>query len=166
MNLFNFGSIFSRGSMVVSGGSGSSASIGYTAGSVTVSLDGREVTIPAPAGQVEVRNGDIYQNGAIYKLDGVDESKVLRIAQMRIIVNEAVKGNISTSSGDIEVRGPVTGAVSSTSGNVNVSGGVDGDINSVSGDVKVDGEVKGSASTVSGDVKAHKFGSISSHRKF
>lgn len=158
------GGLISSGNMVISGGMGSYTSIGHTNGSVTLLLDGKEIIIPAPAGRIEVKNNKVYQNGVEYKLDGVDESKVLRIAELRVIVNESVKGDVKSDNGNIEVHGSVTGNVSSSNGNIDVSGGVDGNVSSSNGNISVDGDVTGSASSSLGDVKAHKFGDIQSRR--
>lgn len=167
MNFFGLGSVFSSGHAVISAGMGASTSIGHTDGSVTIMLDDQEVVIPAPAGRIEVKNNEIFRNGVKYKFEHLDESKVLRIAQLRVIVNESVKGNVTSNTAPIEVRGSVTGTVSTNSGDVDVDGGVDGDVRTNSGNVEVNGEVKGSASSNSGDIKAHKFGEIRSrcHRQ-
>lgn len=53
-----------------------------------------------------------------------------------IVVNGNV-GNVSSTSGDIEIHGNVSGSVSAVSGDVDVRGGVAGSVSTVSGDVDI-----------------------------
>lgn len=53
-----------------------------------------------------------------------------------IVVNGNV-GNVSSTSGDIEIHGNVNGSVSAVSGDVDVRGSVAGSVSTVSGDVEV-----------------------------
>ena len=53
-----------------------------------------------------------------------------------IVVNGNV-GNVSTTSGDIQVHGNVSGSVSAVSGDIDIQGSVAGSVSTVSGDVDV-----------------------------
>ena len=68
----------------------------------------------------------------------------------KVHVNGDVK-RLSTTSGDVDVKGNVTGCIQTASGDVDVDGSVDGNITTASGDVSC-GRVSGSASTMTGDV--------------
>jgi len=67
----------------------------------------------------------------------------------------SVGGNVTSSSGNIEIHGSVSNNVSSESGTITIKGDVGGDIKTNSGDVDCDGNCSGThstISTVSGDI--------------
>lgn len=116
-------------------------------------------------------NSVIMNNGKVI-VDGVDvtsddKSKVINVVFSsdytgdltlkqcsNIQIKGDVKGNVTTSSGDIQC-GNVDGSVNTSSGDV-VCGNVSRDINTSSGDVKVK-KVQGSVTTVSGDISKSLF---------
>jgi hypothetical protein len=97
-------------------------------------------------GNVSVINNEVYCNGKL-----VSDLKDFSEKKIRIIIEGDLKGDLKTSSGDVEITGNVGGSVQTQSGDVDISGTVGGSITTMSGDVKC-GNVGGSVSTMSGDI--------------
>lgn len=70
-----------------------------------------------------------------------------------IVVKGQVNGPVKSSSGDIDVANAVHGNVNSTSGDITTQGNIGGNVNTTSGGVRSNGSIHGSVSTVSGSIR-------------
>lgn len=97
------------------------------------------------------KGNNICINGDKVVIDGKGQDNHLQgVGKITVTVNGDVD-TLTTTSGDIIVKGSVTNSVKTTSGDVSVQGSVGGGVNTISGDVEAN-TIKGSCSTISGDI--------------
>lgn len=106
---------------------------------------------------VEVRDGRVYIDGNLVNAEGKEitvyvqgSPDTIRIDACDKVLVEGDVQNLSTSVGNVGVRGGVNGSVKTMSGNAS-TGDVGGDVKTMSGDVTC-GKVAGKVKTMSGDV--------------
>jgi hypothetical protein len=61
-------------------------------------------------------------------------------------------GNVSTISGNMNVKGPVHGNVTSTSGDLSITGNISQNVTTTSGEINIYGRVGGKVSSISDDI--------------
>ena len=149
-----------------------------------VVINGKTINIPRNCHSLVIKNDEVWVDGKkLSEEDGILSSdKVINIviegdAQSVKVDNcnsISIEGNsvdISSTTGNISVKGSVSGNISSTSGDIEVgesckdiytnSGDIDvngnagGDISSTSGDIDIRGSVEGNVKSTSGDI-SHK----------
>jgi hypothetical protein len=149
--------------MSVSDGYSSSVNMGSQNGKMTVTVNGKTVIIDKPFHSLVQTDGDVYIDGV--KLNVDEESDSNRPPTIEIIVqgdpesvegNKVsvtgdVKGNVRSSTGSVVVNG-VVGSVTTSTGDVEVKGNVMGGVTTSSGDVRISGSVSGSVRSSAGDI--------------
>jgi hypothetical protein len=154
LNFFSGDSLVSMGSAA---GSRSVAVLDGARCSVTITVNGVGVVIPAPAGRIEIRDGKLWRNGELYDHEC---NRVIRDdVPIEIKVTGDVGGDVTSSSGAITIHGTVDGNAGSSTGNVTVTGNVGGSATSMTGNVNVGGTVAGTVTSTTGNVDARRYSS-------
>jgi DUF4097 and DUF4098 domain-containing protein YvlB len=97
------------------------------------------------------KGNNICFDGDKVTIDGKEKDNSLQgVGKITVTVNGDVD-TLTTTSGDIIVKGSVGCNVKTTSGDVEIVGDVYGSVATISGDVEVN-TIKGSCSTISGDI--------------
>lgn len=122
---------------------------GGCSGGVTTTVNGVQTFIAGPFNDLEIRNGEVYVDGAPYTVNGLDKSKTNVIQHLEITCN-GVLDSVRTTSGNVTVKGNAE-KINTMSGRVHVDGDVSGSVSTMSGSVTASA-VRGSISTMSGSV--------------
>ena len=133
-----FGNLFNLSNLINVSGKGRTICNDGGRSTVTVTVNGKTITIEGNHKNVSVINGIIYVDGKPYEESDSEkkESGFEKYEVVKVVVN----GNVGTVNGtSIEINGGVSGDVDGT--NITVSGDVGGDIDGTN--VSVGGSVNG-----------------------
>jgi hypothetical protein len=149
--------------MSVSDGYSSSVNMGSQNGKMTVTVNGKTVIIDKPFYSLVQTDGDVYIDGVKLNVDEESDSKRPPTIEIivqgdpesvegnKVSVTGDVKGNVRSSTGSVVVNG-VVGSVTTSTGDVEVKGNVMGGVTTSSGDVRISGSVSGSVRSSAGDI--------------